>query len=142
MLTREAIALGGKGGARSRVVVLALRLVLAGWEPRWREIPRRIVREVSLVHPDYPWFASLGLKWYALPAVAEMLLDIGGVKYTAAPFNGWYMESEIGARNFSDPYRYNMLPVIADEHGFQHQRHRVEIYGVCRDCRQRELAAR
>ena len=32
-----------------------------------------------------------------------------------------------------------MLPVIADEHGFQHQRHRVEIYGVCRDCRQREL---
>jgi Fur family ferric uptake transcriptional regulator len=34
-----------------------------------------------------------------------------------------------------------MLPVIADEHGFQHQRHRVEIYGVCRDCRQRELGA-
>jgi Fur family transcriptional regulator, ferric uptake regulator len=32
-----------------------------------------------------------------------------------------------------------MLPIIADEHGFQHQRHRVEIYGVCRDCRQREL---
>ena len=34
-----------------------------------------------------------------------------------------------------------MLPVIADEHGFQHQRHRVEIYGVCRECRQRELGA-
>ena len=33
-----------------------------------------------------------------------------------------------------------MLPVIADEHAFQHQRHRVEIYGVCRECRQRELA--
>jgi Fur family transcriptional regulator, ferric uptake regulator len=32
-----------------------------------------------------------------------------------------------------------MLPIIADEHGFQHQRHRLEIYGVCRDCRQREL---
>jgi Fur family transcriptional regulator, ferric uptake regulator len=32
-----------------------------------------------------------------------------------------------------------MLPIIADEHGLQHQRHRVEIYGVCRDCRQREL---
>ena len=32
-----------------------------------------------------------------------------------------------------------MLPVIADEHAFQHQRHRVEIYGVCRDCRQRDL---
>jgi Fur family ferric uptake transcriptional regulator len=32
-----------------------------------------------------------------------------------------------------------MLPIIADEHGFQHRRHRVEIYGVCRECRQREL---
>ncbi len=34
-----------------------------------------------------------------------------------------------------------MLPVIADEHAFQHQRHRVEIYGVCRECRHRELGA-
>ncbi len=32
-----------------------------------------------------------------------------------------------------------MLPIIADEHAFQHSRHRVEIYGVCRDCRRREL---
>jgi Fur family ferric uptake transcriptional regulator len=32
-----------------------------------------------------------------------------------------------------------MLPIIADEHGFQHARHRVEIYGVCRECRQRDL---
>ncbi len=34
-----------------------------------------------------------------------------------------------------------MLPIIADEHAFQHARHRVEIYGVCRECRQRELGA-
>jgi Fur family transcriptional regulator, ferric uptake regulator len=32
-----------------------------------------------------------------------------------------------------------MLPVLADEQGFQHRRHRVEIYGVCRTCRQQEL---
>ena len=32
-----------------------------------------------------------------------------------------------------------MLPIIADEHAFQHARHRVEIYGVCRECRQRDL---
>jgi Fur family transcriptional regulator, ferric uptake regulator len=32
-----------------------------------------------------------------------------------------------------------MLPIIADEHAFQHSRHRVEIYGVCRDCLRREL---
>lgn len=32
-----------------------------------------------------------------------------------------------------------MLPMIADEHGFQPERHRVEIYGVCRDCQRRVL---
>ncbi|HEY7614585.1 MAG TPA: Fur family transcriptional regulator [Gemmatimonadales bacterium] len=32
-----------------------------------------------------------------------------------------------------------MLPIIADEHAFQHSRHRVEIYGVCRECLRREL---
>jgi Fur family ferric uptake transcriptional regulator len=32
-----------------------------------------------------------------------------------------------------------MLPIIADEHAFQHQRHRVEIYGLCRECRHRDL---
>jgi Fur family ferric uptake transcriptional regulator len=32
-----------------------------------------------------------------------------------------------------------MLPIIADEHGFQHARHRVEIHGVCRECRRRDL---
>ena len=27
-----------------------------------------------------------------------------------------------------------MKALIADEHGFQHHHHRLEIYGVCRDC--------
>ena len=40
---------------------------------------------------------------------------------------------------FTNERLERMLPVLADEHGFQHRRHRVEIYGVCRDCRQREL---
>jgi Fur family ferric uptake transcriptional regulator len=40
---------------------------------------------------------------------------------------------------FSNERLERMLPVLADEHGFQHQRHRLEIYGVCRECRQREL---
>jgi nitric-oxide synthase len=42
-----------------------------------------------------------------------MRLDIGGIQYTAAPFNGWYMETEIGARNLADAGRYNMLPKVA-----------------------------
>jgi Fur family ferric uptake transcriptional regulator len=32
-----------------------------------------------------------------------------------------------------------ILPIIADEHAFQHSNHRVEIYGVCRECRRGEL---
>ena len=32
-----------------------------------------------------------------------------------------------------------MLPVIADEHSFQHQRHQVEIFGLCHDCQGRDL---
>lgn len=33
-----------------------------------------------------------------------------------------------------------MLHFVADDTGFQLQRHRVELYGLCRDCRQRDLA--
>jgi Fe2+ or Zn2+ uptake regulation protein len=32
-----------------------------------------------------------------------------------------------------------MLPIIADEHGFQPERHRVEIYGVCQQCQRKGL---
>jgi len=42
---------------------------------------------------------------------------------------------------FSNERLERMLPIIADEHGFQHQRHRVEIYGVCRDCQRRGLGS-
>jgi nitric-oxide synthase, bacterial len=46
-----------------------------------------------------------------------MMLDAGGIQYTAIPFNGWYMCTEIGARNFSDVNRYNLLPVVARKMG-------------------------
>ncbi|MBA2627450.1 MAG: transcriptional repressor [Gemmatimonadales bacterium] len=42
---------------------------------------------------------------------------------------------------FSNERLERMLPVIADEHGFQHERHRVEIYGTCRECRQRDVGS-
>jgi Fur family ferric uptake transcriptional regulator len=42
---------------------------------------------------------------------------------------------------FSNEQLERMLPLIADEHLFQHQRHRVEVYGVCRDCQGRELGS-
>ena len=40
---------------------------------------------------------------------------------------------------FANERLERMLPALADEHGFQHRRHKVEVYGVCRTCRQQEL---
>jgi nitric-oxide synthase len=121
-LTDQAFKLGWKGGPRTRFDLLPLIVQLPGRAPKWMEIPRRIVREVPISHPEHPWFQSLGLKWYALPAVSDVLFDVGGVKYTAAPFNGWYMATEIGARNFTDPQRYNLLPVVAEKLGLDTRR--------------------
>lgn len=59
----------------------------------------------------FDWFADLGLKWYSLPAVSGMMFDCGGIQFTACPFNGWYMSSEIGCRNLCDVHRYNILDV-------------------------------
>ena len=59
----------------------------------------------------YPRFDELGLRWYALPAVSLMLFDCGGLEFTGAPFNGWYMGTEIGARDLCDTGRLNMLKV-------------------------------
>ncbi|MNN30241.1 Nitric oxide synthase oxygenase [compost metagenome] len=46
-----------------------------------------------------------------------MGLEIGGIHFTAAPFNGWYMGTEIGARNLADEGRYNLLTKMADAMG-------------------------
>lgn len=60
---------------------------------------------------SYDWFKELNLRWYALPAVSSMRFDCGGIEFTANAFNGWYMSTEIGCRNFCDVNRLNMLEV-------------------------------
>jgi Fur family ferric uptake transcriptional regulator len=40
---------------------------------------------------------------------------------------------------FTNERLERMLPVIADEHHFQHQRHRVEIFGLCQSCQRLDL---
>jgi Fur family ferric uptake transcriptional regulator len=42
---------------------------------------------------------------------------------------------------FTNDRLERMLEMIADELAFLHRRHRVEIYGLCADCRGRDLAA-
>uniref|UniRef100_A0A671R3N1 Nitric oxide synthase n=1 Tax=Sinocyclocheilus anshuiensis TaxID=1608454 RepID=A0A671R3N1_9TELE len=61
----------------------------------------------------FEWFKELNLKWYGLPAVSNMLLEIGGLEFTACPFSGWYMGTEIGVRDFCDSSRYNILEEVA-----------------------------
>jgi Fur family ferric uptake transcriptional regulator len=40
---------------------------------------------------------------------------------------------------FTNERLERMLPVIADEHHFQHQRHRVEVFGLCQSCQRLDL---
>ena len=89
---------------------------------RLYELPERAILEVPLTHPEFGWFAELGLRWHAVPAIANMRLTIGGVHYPLAPFNGWYMGTEIGARNLADADRYNMLPIVAARMGLDTSR--------------------
>ncbi|QHW32425.1 nitric oxide synthase oxygenase [Paenibacillus rhizovicinus] len=111
-LTRICEGLGWQGEGTA-FDVLPLVIQIEGRGPRWFDVPRDIVLEVPLVHPDLPAFGQLGLRWYAVPFVSGMRLEIGGLHYTAAPFNGWYMGTEIGARNLADAARYDMLPKLA-----------------------------
>jgi nitric-oxide synthase len=115
-LTQFAQALGWKAPGTA-FDVLPLIIQMPDERPRLFELPADCVLEVPLAHPEYGWFADLGLKWHALPAISDMRLEIGGVSYTAAPFNGWYVGFEIGARNLSDESRYDMLPAIAGRMG-------------------------
>nr|QCX35686.1 Nitric Oxide Synthase 1 [Nautilus pompilius] len=104
--------LGWKGDG-GRFDVLPLVLQANGQDPEWFEIPKELVLEVNLKHPNFPWFEEMGLKWYALPGVSALLFDCGGLEFPAVPFNGWYMGTEIGARNLCDSNRYNITEVCA-----------------------------
>jgi len=116
-LTEEAIRLGWRGRG-TPFDVLPLLVQIGGGRPKWYPIPDGLVKEVELVHPEHEAFAELGLKWYAVPILSDLALRIGGLTYTAAPFNGWYMGTEIGARNLADENRYGMLPAVADNFGW------------------------
>lgn len=100
-----------------RFDVLPLVVSRGDAEPELHEIPADAVLEVPLSHPDHAWFADLRLRWHGVPAISNMPLEVGGITYPAAPFNGWYLGTEIGARNLADADRYDLLPVIADRLG-------------------------
>jgi nitric-oxide synthase, bacterial len=96
---------------------LPLLIEVPGHPPALFDLDPGLVLEVPLTHPDRPALGALGLRWYAVPAVSSMRLRVGGVDYPLAPFNGWYMGTEIGARDLVDEDRYNLLPLIAERLG-------------------------
>ena len=110
--TRMCEKLGWKG-ERTPYDVLPLVIQLEGESPRIFEIPKELVKEVTITHPQLEGFDELDVKWYAVPIISDMRLEIGGIHYPMAPFNGWYMGTEIGARNLADEDRYNLLPKVA-----------------------------
>ena len=116
--TNTVIGMGWQPPAeRSAFDVLPLLIETEHEGQRLYALPEQVVLEVPLRHPELSWFADLGLRWHAVPAISNMRLNIGGISYPAAPFNGWYMGTEIGARNLVDADRYNLLEPIADQLG-------------------------
>jgi nitric-oxide synthase len=117
-LTRLAEATGWRGGRPvGRFDILPLLVQEAGASVTRHEFPADAILEVAIEHPEFRWFSDLGLRWHAVPVISDMYLDIGGVCYPAAPFNGWYMGTEIGSRNLGDSNRYAQLPIIAAHMG-------------------------
>lgn len=101
-------------GKRSSYDILPLVFQVDDRHPVIVPIPEDAVLEVPLTHPEVEEFQELELKWYAVPIISSMKLEVGGIEFPAAPFNGWYMGTEIGARNLADEHRYNQLPAVAE----------------------------
>ncbi|CAL8331312.1 unnamed protein product [Arctogadus glacialis] len=102
---------------KGRFDVLPLLLQANGNDPELFEIPEDLILEVHMSHPKFDWFKDLGLKWYSLPAVSNMLMEIGGLEFSGCPFSGWYMGTEIGVRDFCDSSRYNIMEEVANRMG-------------------------
>ncbi len=111
--TKICEALGWQG-KNSPFDILPLVIQELGQQPKIFEIPQDMVKEVPITHPEFDDFSKLDVKWYAVPIISDMRLEIGGIDYPMAPFNGWYMGTEIGARNLADTDRYDLLPKVAE----------------------------
>ncbi|GGG79831.1 nitric oxide synthase oxygenase [Paenibacillus radicis (ex Gao et al. 2016)] len=114
----EACTKLGWEGKQTPFDVLPLVIQIDDRQPKLYELPEGIALEVPIEHPELgEAFQALQLRWYAVPFISDMKLEIGGLNYTAAPFNGWYMGTEIGSRNLADVNRYHQLPKVAEAMG-------------------------
>ena len=108
-------------GARFEVLPL---LIEVGGQARLFVLPPDAVQEVAITHPDCPGVGELGLRWHALPVISDMRLEVGGLHLPCA-FNGWYVQTEIAARDLADTDRYDQLPAVARALGLDTRRERT-----------------
>ncbi|NEQ50093.1 MAG: nitric-oxide synthase [Leptolyngbya sp. SIO3F4] len=92
--------------------ILPLVIELPGQEPKLYKFKPEDILEVEIEHPTIPGIKDLGLRWYAVPAISNFRMDIGGITYGCLPFNGWYMGTEI-VRDFLEDWRYDKMDEIA-----------------------------
>lgn len=97
---------------RSAYNILPVVIEIPGREPKIYHWQPEEVLEVPIEHPTVPEFKDIGMRWYAIPAISNFSVHIGGIHYGCMPFNGWYMDTEI-MRDFLDEYRYNKMEEIA-----------------------------
>ncbi|MFC9897689.1 nitric oxide synthase oxygenase [Nocardia sp. NPDC127579] len=121
-VTELATSLGWHG-AHTPFDLLPLLIRTPRGDIEWFEHPHGLVLEVPIRHPEFEWFADLGLKWHAVPAISNMTLEVGGMSYTVA-FNGHYLGTEVG-RDLTDSNRFNMLPLIGELMGLDQRRERT-----------------
>jgi len=107
----------GWSGAGTRFDMLPVALITQTGQRVHRTLPDEVITRIPIRHEDYEPFNKLELEWYALPMISNMIMTIGGVDYPCAPFNGFYVATEIASRNFTDPWRFDLLKEIATAFG-------------------------
>ncbi|GHP15262.1 nitric oxide synthase-like protein [Collybia sordida] len=115
-LTKDIIELGWvPPQPRSPWDILPVVVMAEDDEPVLVELPMNLRKLVEIRHPKYDdAFWRLDLKWVAFPAPSKFGFDIGGIQYTATPFMGWFLDTEIGIHSLANPYRYHVLPEIVN----------------------------
>jgi len=119
-LTDQCLGQGWMPVNRTQFTPLPWQFIIEGQKTSIQDVFEKqpeLFQEVKLTHPEVAGIAALNLKWYAVPLLSDMAMKIGGIVYPFAPFNGFYMGTEIGARNLADQNRYNVLPDVAEALG-------------------------
>lgn len=113
-MTRIALSLGWQPGPPGGGFDHLPLLIRDGNDRRHMfDLPRSCIHDVSIAHPAFPAIADLGLRWYSVPLVTGHIMTIGGIDYPCAPFNGFFMATEIASRDLADKKRYDVLPDVA-----------------------------